>query len=42
MILKNIIKDFNLFGIETYSIPSNLYGLIPKRINPKKVIGFFL
>jgi hypothetical protein len=25
--LEKIMKDFDLFGIETYSIPPNLHGL---------------
>jgi hypothetical protein len=34
MRLEKIIKDFNLFGIETHPIPSNPHGLRTKRTNP--------
>jgi hypothetical protein len=32
--LEKIVKDFNLFGIETHPIPPNPHGLRAKRTNP--------
>jgi hypothetical protein len=33
--LEKIVKDFDLFGIETHPIPPNPHGLRAKRTNPK-------
>jgi hypothetical protein len=33
--LEKIVKDFDLFGIETHPIPPNPYGLRAKRTSPK-------
>jgi hypothetical protein len=34
--LEKIVKDFDLFGIETHPIPPNPHGLRAKRTSPKK------
>jgi hypothetical protein len=34
--LEKIVKDFDLFGIETHPIPPNPYGLRAKRTSPKE------
>jgi hypothetical protein len=34
MRLEKIVKDFDLFGIETHPIPPNPYGLRAKRTSP--------
>jgi hypothetical protein len=35
--LEKIVKDFDLFGIETDPIPLNPHGLRAKRTSPKEV-----
>jgi hypothetical protein len=34
--LEKIVKDFDLFGIETNPIPPNPYGLRAKQTSPKR------
>jgi hypothetical protein len=36
--LEKIVKNFDLFGIETHPIPHNPHGLRAKRTSPKELI----
>jgi hypothetical protein len=38
--LEKIVKDFDLFGIETHPIPPNPHGLRAKRTSPYWSLGF--
>jgi hypothetical protein len=37
MRLEKIVKDFDLFGIETHPIPLNPHGLRAKRTSPQGI-----